>query len=296
MEVRRWWTTMVADDDGGRWRRHAWLGGRLRWGRIRAGSERRQRQQSGDDGCGSSGQQLRRQTTTAADSNGMQDWAATYEGDGQERAARDGGDTEWQWRLRRWKIAGVDNDSGGRWQRRRRTTTTATADGNSSEQRQRRTTTACKIGRRTTRGTEESRRQTTTALEPAGQRAWKNKEIEFTQKDFFQRYGLSGWIFCSRRNTQWYLLDLSVLFVVERKFSTTSAFRIERFKNLQEAINILRIMKFSLIISVMGTHACYHHVVVIWRDDNWLWIQVYLFIYQWFFEANLWCQYYLCLN
>jgi hypothetical protein len=25
------------------------------------------------------------------------------------------------------------------------------------------------------------------------------------------------------------------------------------------------IMKFPLIISVMGTHACYHHVVVIWR-------------------------------
>jgi hypothetical protein len=24
-------------------------------------------------------------------------------------------------------------------------------------------------------------------------------------------------------------------------------------------------MKFSLIISVKGTHACYHHVVVIWR-------------------------------
>jgi hypothetical protein len=24
-------------------------------------------------------------------------------------------------------------------------------------------------------------------------------------------------------------------------------------------------MKFPLIISVMGTHACYHHVVVIWR-------------------------------
>jgi hypothetical protein len=49
------------------------------------------------------------------------------------------------------------------------------------------------------------------------------------------------------------------------KFSTTSAFRIERFKNLQEAINILMIMKFPLIISVMGTHACYHHVVVIGR-------------------------------
>jgi hypothetical protein len=49
------------------------------------------------------------------------------------------------------------------------------------------------------------------------------------------------------------------------KFSTTSSFRFECFKILQKAINILKIMKFPLIISVMGTHACYHHVVVFWR-------------------------------
>jgi hypothetical protein len=49
------------------------------------------------------------------------------------------------------------------------------------------------------------------------------------------------------------------------KFSTTSSFQIECFKNIQKAINILRNMKYPLIISVMGTHACYHHVVVIWR-------------------------------
>ncbi len=49
------------------------------------------------------------------------------------------------------------------------------------------------------------------------------------------------------------------------KFSTTSLFRIECFKNLQKAITILKNMKFPLIISVMGTHACYHHVIVIWR-------------------------------
>jgi hypothetical protein len=40
-------------------------------------------------------------TTAKADndSGGRQwhaNWAADYEGDGQERAARDGGDTEWQ--------------------------------------------------------------------------------------------------------------------------------------------------------------------------------------------------------
>jgi hypothetical protein len=49
------------------------------------------------------------------------------------------------------------------------------------------------------------------------------------------------------------------------KFRTTSSFQIECFKSLQKAINILRNMKFPLIISVMGTHACYHHLVVIWR-------------------------------
>jgi hypothetical protein len=49
------------------------------------------------------------------------------------------------------------------------------------------------------------------------------------------------------------------------KFSTTSDFRIQRFQNLHETIIILRIMKFPLIISVMGTHACYHHVFVVWR-------------------------------
>ena len=36
-------------------------------------------------------------------------------------------------------------------------------------------------------------------------------------------------------------------------------------KKLENAIEILTEIKFSLIISVMGTHACYHHVVVVWR-------------------------------
>ncbi len=49
------------------------------------------------------------------------------------------------------------------------------------------------------------------------------------------------------------------------KFSTISLFQIKCFKNLQTAINILRNIKIPLIISVMGIHACYHHVVVIWR-------------------------------
>ncbi len=47
-----------------------------------------------EDGGG--GRRWQRQTTTTADDNGIQDWAANYKGDGQERVARDGGDTEWQ--------------------------------------------------------------------------------------------------------------------------------------------------------------------------------------------------------
>jgi hypothetical protein len=80
----------------------------------------------------------------------------------------------------------------------------ATADDNSSKWQQRRKMMARKTGQRTMRGKEESRQQTTTAVEPTGQRVWKNKEMEFMQKDFFQQYGLSGWIFCSCQNTQGY--------------------------------------------------------------------------------------------
>jgi hypothetical protein len=42
-------------------------------------------------------------------------------------------------------------------------------------------------------------------------------------------------------------------------------FKLNAFCYLQEAINILRMMKIPLINSLMRTHACYHHVVVIWR-------------------------------
>jgi hypothetical protein len=47
-----------------------------------------------EDGGG--GRRRQRRTTTAADDNGMQDWVANYKGEGQERVARDGGDTKWQ--------------------------------------------------------------------------------------------------------------------------------------------------------------------------------------------------------
>ncbi len=113
-----------------------------------------------EDGC-SRWQQWRR-TTTAADNNGMWDWAADYEGEGQEQEARDGIDTEWQWRLRRWKMAVVD-DSSGQWQWWM--ASTATADDNSGGWRRRQTMTARKIGQRTTRGKEGSGQQTTTTLD-----------------------------------------------------------------------------------------------------------------------------------
>jgi hypothetical protein len=49
-------------------------------------------------------------------------------------------------------------------------------------------------------------------IRPAGQRASsKNKENEFTQKDFFQQYSLSGWSSLSRQKPTILLLDLSVL-------------------------------------------------------------------------------------
>jgi hypothetical protein len=47
-----------------------------------------------DDSGG--GHQRQRWTMTATDDNSMQDWAADYKGDTQERVARDGRETEWQ--------------------------------------------------------------------------------------------------------------------------------------------------------------------------------------------------------
>ncbi len=62
---------------------------------------------AGEDG--GSGRWRRRQTMTAADNNGMQDQAADYDGEGQERAARDGKDS------RVTMMAAVaEDDSGGR--------------------------------------------------------------------------------------------------------------------------------------------------------------------------------------
>jgi hypothetical protein len=70
---------------------------------------------------------------TAADNNGMQDWAADYKGDGQEQVARDGRDMEWQLRLWRWKVAAVDNVGRGQQQRQRQTKTAADDKGSGQQ-------------------------------------------------------------------------------------------------------------------------------------------------------------------
>jgi hypothetical protein len=82
---------------------------------------------------GGGGQQWQRRTKTAADNNEMQDWGEDYKGDKQKQAGRDGGDTEWQWQLQRWKMGAVDNNCGRQQQRQQWTTTPATAvDDNSN--------------------------------------------------------------------------------------------------------------------------------------------------------------------
>ncbi len=37
------------------------------------------------------------------------------------------------------------------------------------------------------------------------------------------------------------------------------------FQNLQQTTDIIMMVKFPLLISVRGGHACYHHVVVTWK-------------------------------
>jgi hypothetical protein len=107
VEVRRRWMTTVADDDDTR----DWAADCNGEGRERVVRD------SGDIGVvmmaaaaedGGGGRRWRRWKTTAADNNGMRDWAAGYEVDGQERAARDDGDT---------KRPAVDDNGGVRRQR-----------------------------------------------------------------------------------------------------------------------------------------------------------------------------------
>jgi hypothetical protein len=109
----------------------------------------------------SGGQQLKWRTMIVAEDNGMQDQAVNNNGEGQERVAREVGDS------RVAMMAAAAKDGGGR-QRWWRWATTGTADDDSSRRQRRRMMTAHKIKRRTMRGKEESRRQTTMALGQPG--------------------------------------------------------------------------------------------------------------------------------
>jgi hypothetical protein len=193
-----WWMATVANDDN----THDWVvdcnGEGQDWA-VRDSRDIRVLMMAAMAEDGGRGQQWQRWTTTAADDNRMQDWAADYNRKGQEWAARDGGDSG-------VAMMAVAAEVGGGRQGWRRRMMMATVDNNSGGRQRRLTTKACKIGWQITRGKEESRRQTTTALDislisPLGREREKNKEIEFTQKDFLQQYSLSGWIFCSHQNT-----------------------------------------------------------------------------------------------
>jgi hypothetical protein len=115
----------------------------------------------------------------AVEDNGMQDWVADYDGEGKERVAREGGDS-------RVEMMAAAAEGGGGGQRWRRWMTTATADDDSGRRQRRRMMTACEIKRRTTRGKEESGRQTTKALGQLGrERETKIKKSSLRKKTFF---------------------------------------------------------------------------------------------------------------
>jgi hypothetical protein len=100
------------------------------------------------DNNGDGGQQ-RWRMMMAADDDGLQDWAADYDGEGQEQAARDG------------RYSGVVIMAAAKMA----VTKMAVAeDSGNGGKGQRRTKTACKIGRQHTMEKVESKQQTMTAL------------------------------------------------------------------------------------------------------------------------------------
>ncbi len=103
------------------------------------------------------GQLWQRRTTIAAKDNGTQDPAVDYDGEGQEWAAREGGDSK----VAMMAVAVEDVGGGRLW---RQWPTTAMADDDRGGQRRRWMMAARKIKRQTTRGKKESGRQTTMAL------------------------------------------------------------------------------------------------------------------------------------
>jgi hypothetical protein len=90
--LQQWrWRTTVADNDSGRQCWHARLGGRLGWGRTRAGGKRRRRQRSGNDGCSSGRQRRLMKTAKSGGNGGGQQWHARSGGRLQWRRTRAGG-------------------------------------------------------------------------------------------------------------------------------------------------------------------------------------------------------------
>jgi hypothetical protein len=114
----------------------------------------------------------------AAEDNGMQDWAADYNGEGQERAVREDRDSGVG------MMAAAAEDGGGR-QQWRQWTRTAMGDGDSGGRQRRQMMMAHKIERRTTRGKEESGRQITTALGQLGrEHETKINKLSLRKKSF----------------------------------------------------------------------------------------------------------------
>ncbi len=64
---------------------------------------------------------------------------------------------------------------------------------------------------------------------------------------------------CNSIPKSWWILWKKI------KFGTTSALWINCCWVIQVAVDVLRMMKFPFIIAVKRTHACYNHIVVIWR-------------------------------
>ncbi len=87
-------TTVVDDDDTRDWAANCYGKGQEQAVRDGVDSGVVMMAAAAEDSCG--GRRWQRRTTTAADNNSMQDWGADYKGEGQERAAIDGGDMEWQ--------------------------------------------------------------------------------------------------------------------------------------------------------------------------------------------------------
>ncbi len=147
---------MTVADNNDTWDWAADCNGERRERAVRYGRDSRVVMMAAVAEDGGGGQKRWRWTTTAADDNGMRDLAADYK-DGQERAARDGGDTEWQWRLRQRIMAAVDvGGDGGRWQRR---TTKAVDDKGGGWWRHVRSSGGLRGGKK------ENERRTTTALD-----------------------------------------------------------------------------------------------------------------------------------